>query len=322
MRSLYSVVVVVLLFISSTAYADDNPGARWLRKAKEPGISKMQRDVYEQLAKVHSAKLGVIVPGGVIWAPGQKGDPLTAIYNMGFEAVPVLAEALEDDTPTRTILPDRNLNKEGSRPWRVCEAAEMLIRRLTCSDFALHNSGNEYRIWQIAEHPELAAQFRELVQNWYSKNGKKTAEQRQIEQVQDSVLQNRLSAVEWLGKHKVVEARDALLKRVDTIFSEKPVNSSQDSELSACALALGQLGDTEALGHVLKICNHLAEPVRWPNQHANVSNLFKAYQGWALLGDKDAALTKLRELHADYSGKMDQSVRDEYNKRLGAAEKW
>lgn len=159
MKTLYALVLITFLVVGGAAYADGLLGPAWLARAREPGVSALQRKVYEQLARVNSLKLPVDVPGGVMWGPGMhKDNPLSIIYNLGIDTVPVLAEALEDDTPTRTTLPswngnrgsnnrpwsasdtaaalpDSNESRDGSRPWRVCDAAGMVIRSLTEREF-------------------------------------------------------------------------------------------------------------------------------------------------------------------------------------------
>ena len=51
-------------------------------------------------------------------------------------------------------------------------------------------------------------------------------------------------------------------------------------------------------------------------------DLFRAYQGLALLGEKDEAVKELKRLFAAYGTEMEASTRKDYEKRLAEAKDW
>jgi hypothetical protein len=53
-----------------------------------------------------------------------------------------------------------------------------------------------------------------------------------------------------------------------------------------------------------------------------LEDLFRSYQGLALLGGKDEAVKELERLVADYGEKFDASAKKEYAERLKTAKEW
>lgn len=333
MRSLFLSLLIMASLVARPALAGDEPGSRWLRKAAEPELSPLQRTAYTQLASAHRCYFAQLDHWETIQVVSWHEDsqePMDVLYRLGLDVLPVLAEALEDDTPTRTTTVGRM--RKRVKVWKVNELIALLTLRITDRDFAVGEWPHDVRLREIGSHPELVPCFRESLLNWYRRSGKKTLSERKIEDVNDPVLQNRLRAMEWIGEHEVVEGAQVLVERIDSILADDEVSTSLDTELAACALALGQLDDRTATEPVKRVCEHLSywvfnaygapEEGELQLGRAALDRLFQAYHGYSLLGHREAALEQLRELYASYSKLMEPSTRSQYERRLALAHGW
>ncbi len=112
-----------------------------------------------------------------------------------------------------------------------------------------------------------------------------------------------------------------LVKHVETVLGQRE-SSLTETELAQISLALGQIGDAKGYPAVRKACGHLSEWLpRSPGSSA-VQDLFRAYQGMALLGHKKEALAELKRIYKQYGPKMEPGRRKEYEARLTAAATW
>src|SRR5207249_2335138 len=76
------------------------PPNRWEKLLQNKDLTAKQRAAYEQIAKLHSIKIGQ-GDWGTIPIPSFFGNPkipTDVLYAMGVDALPMLAEALDDET--------------------------------------------------------------------------------------------------------------------------------------------------------------------------------------------------------------------------------
>jgi hypothetical protein len=250
------------------------------------------------------------------------------LHAMGLKVLPILSEAISDDTPSGTVTVSRRSSK---RVWKVNELIARLIRRLADRQFVIGEWGEGVSLSDIGEHPELQAQFKELVLTWYEQNQDKTNEERKIADLQSN-LRNRLDAMIWLGTHKSAHAIPFIAARIEKFLSDKTVSSSTHAELAEASLSLGRIGDVSTLPSVTKACEHLSYWIYMSYRPTGQGrsgtgsnqrvNLFKAYHGMALLGEKRQALTELRRLLQEYGKEMEDHDQREYEQLLKEAERW
>jgi hypothetical protein len=250
------------------------------------------------------------------------------LHAMGLKILPILSEAISDDTPSGTVTVCRR-SKE--RVWKVNELVARLIRRLADREFVIGEWGEGVSLSDIGEHPDLQTQFKELVLTWYEQNKDRTNDERKIADLQSN-LRNRLDAMIWLGNHKTTKATPAIAARIEKILSDKTVSSSTHAELAEASLSLGRIGDASALPSVTKACKHLSywiymsyRPIEQGRSGTGSNqrvNLFKAYHGMALLGRKQQALTDLKRLLREYGKEMEDHSRKEYETLIKKAEGW
>ena len=333
MRLFFLPLLIAASLLARVALAADEPGSRWLRKAAEPELSPLQRTAYTQLANVHLCyfpQLNHWEMFQVLSWHEDSQEPMDVLYRLGLDVLPILAEALDDDTPTHTTTVDRWARRV--KVWKVGELIALLILRITERDFAVGEHPHDVRIREIGSHPELIPSFRQSLLSWHQRSGGKSLSERKIEDVSDHVLQNRLRAMKWIGEHKVGEGARALVERIEGILAGDEVDTGLDTELAACALALGQLGDRSGTEPVKRVCEHLSywvfnaygapEEGKLELGRPALDRLFQAYHAYSLLGHREAALERLRELYASYSKLMEPSTRSQYERRLALAQGW
>ena len=304
-------------------------GERYVRMASQRGIVPLQKAAYEQVARLYQGDFGEVIDCHDFALPRIANNPMAVLYKMGLEVLPVMVEALDDGTPTKTVT---GMRPKQRKVWKVNELAALLICRIADRQFALIQGEEEVWINNVEEHRNLIPRFKKLVLDWYAKNGKKTLAERRIDDVDSDVLWNRLHAVEWIGEHREKAGQKAVLDRINVIFASKVASSDVDAELSACNLALGQIGDKKTIDSVRRICKHFSyctymfyRPLnegRWGMYSNFNSYLFDAYKGLALLDEKEEALQELRRLYDTYSAEMESHAHKEYGERLEAAKRW
>jgi RNA polymerase sigma factor (sigma-70 family) len=302
---------------------------RWEKALRNKNLTPKQRAAYEQIAKLHTAKLGQWAEWGVVQIPSFEPDsklPTDVLYRMGVDVLPVLAEALDDETPTATVTDLREGSLREKKVWRVNELVALLIVRVADRDFVVGEPGKEVGVREIAAHPKAAPEFRKAVVAWHAAFAAKTPTERKVADVTGPWFRNRFDAVIWLGEHKAKAGRAPVAARVDAFYADpkRSFDSTSRAEMSHCALALGQIGDKAALPQVRRVC---ADMSYWVETYDNsgssmLEDLFRAYRGLALSGEKDAALKELVRLGADYAPKFEKSYQKEFADRLKEAKGW
>jgi RNA polymerase sigma factor (sigma-70 family) len=303
---------------------------RWEKRLQDKDLTAKQRAAYEQIAKLHTVKLDQGDWGSIqIPSFGQESKiPTDVLYQMGVDVLPILAEALDDETPTKTVTDNRRgpPRNRGEKVWKVNELVALLIVRIADRDFVTGKSDQELTIREIAQRPQAAPEFRKMVVEWHGKLAAKTPTERKIADVTDSWFRNRFDAIIWLGEKKAKDGRAPIAAWVDTFYADpkRKFSTLTRAEMSHCSLALGQIGDEAGLPQVRKVCKDMSY---WLETYgiagsAMVEDLFRAYHGLALLGCKDEAIKELERLLAAHGAKIEASFKKEYAERLTAAKDW
>ena len=292
MRSQVTAMPAVLLLLvgGHAAAVAGEPGERWTLRAQQPGLSPLRKKAYEQLAKVHTCRFESLTGRGSICVLSfnRTSDlPMDVLHSMGLDALPIIAEALADSTPTQTVV--RTRSRE--RTWAVNELVARLIRRLADREFVIGEWGPGVSVSDIGQHPELAQKFRSLVVSWHEENKNRSMRQRKIADL-DSNLRNRLDAIRWLGRNSPKSITTILSSQIDNVLDGSEVSSSTQTELADAAEALGKTKDPRAVEPVRLVCDHLSYSVNrgWGIPENTLRKLFVAHHALAALGHKDEAL--------------------------------
>jgi RNA polymerase sigma factor (sigma-70 family) len=304
-----------------------DPGERWRKAARRHDLTDREKAAYEQIAKLH--RLAIERPPAFATADQTDfltgGDePTDVLYRMGLDVLPQLAEALDDDTPTRTATVVRpELLRAGEagkkRVWLVNEVVARLIVKLAARDFVTDREQepkfppdlrdlNLLGIRDLNAQPGTAAAFREAVLDWYAANRDRTPAGRKVADVNDRWFRNRFDAIGWLGENRSEAGRRAIEKRLDAVFAEarKGEHSTLYSEMSLCGLTLGTIRDKASLPPVRAVCRFLTDDDRWVGGGVGPgpSTIFEAFHGLALLGEKDEALRGLKAVYDKWGDRM------------------
>lgn len=257
--------------------------------------------------------------------------PFKALYDMGLPALPALADALDDTTPTDVV--ERNdqmimtaspSNMPPPRPLTVRELAATLIVSIAEHDFVAGQYPRQFVLsTDIDKGAELVPQFQAAVREWYAHNRGRTLTQRRIADVDDPWFRNRLNAVAWLGKRKVRQAEPAIAAYIRRSLTTPVPDSLIDVEVAESTLALGQIGDRHRLPLVRQVCRFLASDFKqYLTRTLDLYTLFQAYQGQALLGQKAQTRQQLQSLYAQCAARMTPRTQREFQERLQKSARW
>jgi len=314
---------------ATTAPATSLPANRWRDKASGPNLTALQKAAYEQIAQLQDCNLQQkSIPGAPSLespAPGTP-DATVKLLRMGLDVVPVLAEALDDTASTKTSPLQRSSNDPKS-VWTVNLVVTQLIRRICSHNFVIGKEPQTHILSEVVEHPELAPQFQKAILAWYESHRNQTEVERQIDEVADDYFRNRLDAVEYLGRNKVVKAGPAISKDIDRTLAaiEKQNDSLKAAEISECAFALGQIGDKGNLAEVQRVCQRFSavwDQRQRPSGSTDIGNLFQAYHAMAMLGRKEAAIKELTRLFDSYHSEMEAMSSQEFKSNLDKTSAW
>jgi hypothetical protein len=326
-------IVIGVLFSANcnevpTAQPAPNAGERYLRAAARPGVTPVHKAAYEQLAQLHAVDSAEMYDG---WGPPlaqfftalqAPSMPISILNKIGYDALPVLVDALDDNTPTKTVTPARPWRDETPRVWKVNELVAALICRIAAKDFTASDRGRNVGIVAVGDLPELAPRFRKAVLDWYGETDKmlKDMPKRRIEDVNCDMPTIQFAAVEWLGLHKINAGQHAVLICADRLLTGDSSISGGDDLMAECALTLGRLGDKSTLAVVRRICKRLTERGRFDD--VGQRNLSAGYHGLALLGEKGEALRDLKQLYDIHASLLSDEHRKSFERLLEVASKW
>jgi hypothetical protein len=307
--------------------ADETPPVnRWEVKARKKELTPIQRRAYQQLARLHDFKGFVWNEMGNMdydefWVPTP--NAMTILRDMDIDAIPILAEALDDETPTKTVIEHEGtpVHRPGWKPedniWKVNELAGRLIEDIT--NYKINTQS--ITRGDAASRAEQVRQVRNDTLAWYEKNKQKTGEQRKIDDLGGD-RRLRLKAEFLLGRWKSVKAVPLLVKRIETIVASKTDDESERNELVRISHALGTIGDQKGLAAVKMACDFLASTPALLSERTACTNLFGAYYGLALFGRKKEALAQLKRIYEKHRSDMTPYSRENYEEWLAEAAKW
>jgi hypothetical protein len=260
------------------------------------------------------------------------GAPVPQLIKYGMDAIPDLVPYLADKSFTQGYRAHGSGWKERAR---VNEYIILVINRITEHNFYLPpEQSAAARLLGATVDPALPKDIEELqgqINAWWRNNRTRALLDRKIDDVNDPIHENRLSAYEWLGRTKAEAGRLPLERRIDSLLTGE-VNTLKQSEMAACAESLAKIGSVQSADIVRKVCDHLSywvymsfRPVgegRAGRGSMQILDLFKAYHALSSLGFKDEALSRLQELKLKYYGEMDQSTQQEFLRNLENARNW
>jgi hypothetical protein len=321
MRFWQTIWVTSYLCIPAVVVAGDTPGAnRWDITARRPGTTAIQRQAYEQLAKLCDYRGWQPTESDSVVYEFPKANPMTILRSMDVDAIPILTEALDDGTPSKTVNDlDRRRWVPPDRPrklhvWKVNELVALIICHITDTDFFV----GAVSLREIESDRTLIPEFQKEILKWYERNKHKTQEERKIETLRAD-YHHRIRAESWLGVHKSVKAVPSLVDRAETILAG---HDRSEHELAAISSALGQIGDPKGLPVVTKACDYLAsQSPKW-NDVGTYHDLFSAFRGLARLGQKKEALAHLNRIFEKHASEMQPYLKTAFEKQLTEAAKW
>ncbi len=308
-----------------TTLLPDKPDERWLRESHQPGISPLQKQAYEQLSRICLCDHpGLLVYGGVLDLKAGSESPTRALYNMGVDAVPVLAEALEDTTVTRVVR-DSGGHRGPYDVWKVNGLVALVIRCIAGKEFLV--GGDKYEsgllLFGVQEYPRMIPEARQQVLDWYEHNRDRPTEDGRIADLNDAYPPNRIDAVKWLGLHKITQAGPAIVDYINRSLASRVHSSLEATEMAEGSLALGNIGDVKNIDAVRRACKWLTSSGLGFRNY-----LFKAYHGLALLGEKTEALKELEDLYNKSTDPKNPNAvpegaeRKEFQQSLEEARSW
>ena len=97
-----------------------------------------------------------------------------ALFDMGIDVLPVLAEALDDTTPTKTPHYARHVYPfREDRGFQVNEIVAVLICEIADREFDWRHEERMVSIREIGSYPKLTRRFKNQVIAWYVQNKEK-----------------------------------------------------------------------------------------------------------------------------------------------------
>ncbi len=229
-------------------------------------------------------------------------NPLRQLTEMGFGVVPVLTEALDDTTPTRTVtrawgnvsrVPPK---RGGTRVWRVNELAARVILQVCSRNFTTGDRRNTTTLREACfSYPDRVPEFRKPVTAWYAENKGRSLEERMIADLWDPYPGNRGTAGGWLARHKSAAAVPSMTKRLDAIVAAErtDVSSITIGEVAGLCLALADIAGERAYPAVRKGFGYVIRHDSDPNDYGARG----AIEAMSRLGHKTEAEAECKRAH-------------------------
>src|ERR1700722_19602969 len=101
-----TLAVIALTFANVSPADQPPPAGRWEKFLQSKDLTPRQRAAYELIGKLHTSHLvQEDVPGGleVPSLSENSKDPADVLFRMGIDVLPMLADALDDETPTKSV---------------------------------------------------------------------------------------------------------------------------------------------------------------------------------------------------------------------------
>ena len=205
------------------------PAERWAKRAAEPGLSALQKGVYGQIGLLSQSQLlHLMVPGSYFVDAPAKGTPDAAgrLSRMGIDAVPFLAEALDDATMTQTIRDSRRFVGNPMPDVPVNELAARIIVMICGRTFTVPRGDAQADI-RHGSIGDLAPQYQKAIAAWYAANRDRTYVQRRIADLEDASHNNRLDSLNYFYGSPSAAAFPAMSRNAVRVLKE--LRTSRDS---------------------------------------------------------------------------------------------
>jgi len=157
------------------------------------------------------AQPGFIMPYlAIVDGKPDQHPPTTKLKEMGMKAVPALIEALEDDTPTRTVYHWRDFARS-RRVWRVSDFAWHILRDITKREFGYRRIvGFTFGAMEADEKQRVI----EEIKRWYAANKTLSPDDRMFASFSSHNSDDWITAGKYFLRKKDQRAVEPLLKRI------------------------------------------------------------------------------------------------------------
>ena len=236
-----------------------------------------------QLRGVHcpqSSQPGFIGPYmAVIDGKPSQNPPTAKLREMGMSALPALVQALEDDTPTRTVYHWRDFHRS-RRVWRGSDFAWTIIRDITKKEFGYRRVvGFTFNSMKVEEKKYRIEEIRK----WYEANKNQTPDDRMLAFFSSNNEEDWMTAAQFFLKKKDNRAVQPLLEKIPSAsqfakgdlcelvakFGDpiaKPIirdvlkKATEASDRLSAAIALWELGDKSGVPVVVEYVKAKEQP--------------------------------------------------------------
>ncbi len=301
---LHRPLLIAIIFLSQVTYA------------AQPDLKTQVAQQVERIKTISGSSENLFFE---LPSTSRNDGPISELISYGMDALPYLTRYLADTSLTQAY------RIHGSGRKRQVAVNEYIL--YVINKIAEHNFSPPYDPDGVLDDEALQSR----ILSWWQENKSKSLLERNINAVNDPDHSNRFSAYQWLGRARAKEGRLPLEQRINALLIGE-VNSLKQSEMAACAENLGEIGNSDSVLVVRKVCDYLSywlcmsyrpiEQGRSGTGSGQISDLFKAYRALATLGFKDEALSHLRELRTKYLNEMEPSTQQEFLHNLEEAERW
>jgi hypothetical protein len=166
---------------------------------------------FKDLRAIQIAQPGFISPymAAVVGEPEQQ-PPTVKLKEMGMKAVPALINALDDDTPTRTVYHWRDFHRSRT-VWRVSDFAWNILRDITHKEFGYQRAVG---FTLSSMPPEQKRQAIASIQRWYEDNKNLSEDDRMLGFFSSHNPQDWITAGNYFLKQKNQRAVKPLLEKL------------------------------------------------------------------------------------------------------------
>ncbi|MDQ6633018.1 MAG: hypothetical protein M3Y82_14885 [Verrucomicrobiota bacterium] len=223
----------------------------------------------------------------------------------GMTGIRLLIPYLTNTSPTKSFFLLHPRRSEEKRPALLNDYIARIIPRAASHQLYIND-------------PEKISWFQKQIEDWCSQNANSKIQVRKIADLNDWFHSNRFAAYRWFAESKAHEGRLPLERRIDSLLNNGSLDTLTESEMAACAEALGAIGDKESIPAVERVCDNLRD---YPNHSIYlIDKLFIAHQALAKLGEGRKALSALKKYYEKYGKEFEASAQEEFNKKLKEAE--
>lgn len=238
------------------------------------------------------------------------------LMSIGMDAVPYLIPHLPDKRLTDSW---RGQGGQPNRQMRVNEVVGFVLKHCCKHDFYIA-SGRDvvYHLGSAPLEDETQIKlFQKQVERWYDHYHSSDEVSRLLTDVNDWFHLNRFRAYRHFEKTKDPRGRRHLQRRIEFLLAENELNTTSQSEMAACAAALGSIGDEKSIPMLRSVWKHLHDhPI---NASARIHKLFRVYRARLRIGDEEQAIRDLNMYKERHYATLDQTRKEEFDREYRAA---